>query len=232
MPTERRRREGCRPSSDTDLSGAHLPDAIASSVQAGGVCSHVIVALACARGCPLRGIESALRHRPTVALVFVVRLLVGGLPILRIRDNVRAHRSLGGRLLLNFLRRRDGFVLTYGAVILIVGVIRVVVRNAAPPIGGVIERQRRKIKPEPKAAPAPATPPETMVKSAIAVVKSATAVVKSVAAAVPSTTAAVPAATATATATATVESTTTAVACSQRGSAAQRQCRETGEYER
>ncbi|MEA3141895.1 MAG: hypothetical protein QOK23_4064 [Gammaproteobacteria bacterium] len=147
-----------------------------------------------------------------MALVFVIGLLIGGLATLRIRDDVRAHRSLGGRLLLHFRRRRDRFVLTYRAVILIVGVIRVVVRDAAPPKCRVIERQRREI--QPKSKTTEATPPETIVKPAIAVVESVTAIMEAMStAAVESTTAAV--------------EPTTVVACSQRDSAAQRQCPET-----
>ena len=109
-----------------------------------------------------RRVVARLTHRPLMALVLVLRLLVGCLTILRVRDQFaaaspgrRRARRLHAPLLFKPFRRSDGLVLLHVRVISVVGVISVVVRHAAPPIRLVVQRQGREVQPETQTAPTP-----------------------------------------------------------------------------
>ncbi len=82
----------------------------------------------------MSGIKSALRNGPPMALEFILRLLIGGLAVLRVGDQISAgSRLLGRDLAFETCRGRDGLVLPDITVIDVVGVVGVVIRNAVPP---------------------------------------------------------------------------------------------------
>jgi hypothetical protein len=125
-----------------------LLHAIAATIQTGRLSSHVIQALSC-RGCrrgALRGIEATLNCRPMVALVLILRLLRRSQSVFRISDNIRSSWFLCLGPIPRWWRWRDDHILTHASVIPVVGVISVVVGNAAPPHRGVIPGGRSEIK--------------------------------------------------------------------------------------
>src|ERR1019366_6212741 len=159
-------------------------DAVAPPIEAGGLCPHIVgtLRLSRRRGRTLGGIEPALGDRPMVALVFVLRLAVGPLALLGVGDEVRADRRLFGVLTLSFRRRRHGDVLTNPAVVPVVDVVRVVIRNPVPPECGVIERQRGEVEPEPEPGPPPTPAAIVAAAPAVAATVPVTAVIPAVAA--------------------------------------------------
>ena len=142
-----------------------LLHAVAAAFQAGRLRTHVVAALVrrCRRA--QARVKAALAHRPLMAVELVLRLLIGALPVLRVRDQIGTARRRGGcrravgHLRLQAGRRRDGHVLAGVRIPGVIGVVGVIVRNAAPIVGRVVIRQRREIEPNPETpTPAPAAP--------------------------------------------------------------------------
>ena len=100
---------------DTEVHEHHRVNAVAAEDAAQGWDVGVIATdgdadMAAIDGTSVGRIEAALSGRPMVALVFVLRLLLGALAVLRVCDEVRADRFLCAVLTLNFRRRGDGFL--------------------------------------------------------------------------------------------------------------------------
>src|SRR5882672_10156594 len=90
-------------------------------------------------------VEPGLRRRPLVTLVLVVRLLIRGLAVLRIDEQIVARWCLGARTLI--IRRVYDLVAALSVAPYIVAVVGVVVRQPADPQRGVKRRQHRDERP-------------------------------------------------------------------------------------
>jgi hypothetical protein len=126
-----------------------LFDAVAAPFQARSLSPQIVGSVA--RRCPaprLSRIKAGLAHRPLMALEFILARLLLGLTVLRVGNQVRPSRRspLTAILILKTGWRSNRFVLTHTGIPAVVGVIGVIVRNPAPPIGRVIIRQRCEIK--------------------------------------------------------------------------------------
>src|SRR5579863_8846387 len=89
-----------------------------------------------------------------MALEFIARLLLGTLSVLGVDVQIGA-QLLCACLALQAWRRGHGLILANDAVPAVVVARSVIIGNALPPQGGVVERQRGKEKPVTQAAPAP-----------------------------------------------------------------------------
>src|ERR1700689_512592 len=120
----------------------YLLDAITAALETGRLCSHVIRTGPRPRpACGLGGVEPRLGGGPAMALELVLTQLIVALTILGVRNQLRGRRSLA----LKPGRRTHRFVLADRGVPPIIGVVRIVIRNPAPPIGRVIIGKSRKI---------------------------------------------------------------------------------------
>src|SRR5882762_8983444 len=88
-------------------------------------------------------VEAALRRRPLVTLVLVVRLLIRGLTVLRIDKQIIARRCLGARALIIRRLYDFDFITIFCVAPRIIGLVGVVVRESADPHRGVKRRQHR-----------------------------------------------------------------------------------------
>src|SRR6267378_4432445 len=191
-----------------------LLDGIPPALEAGRLRSKVIRTPARQRRARHLGrIEPRLAGRPAMALELVLPQLLLGLTVLRVHDQRPGYpRRRRRSLALNLRGWTYRFVLANRRVPPIVDVIRIVVGNAFPPDGRVIERQSRNIQTQPDACPAPrpvpaavaaspaiiAAPPPVVAASpavAAAVATISTAIAPAVAAVIAATVAAVIAAT-------------------------------------
>ena len=145
-----------------------LPGAIAPAIETGAHCAAVV--LRAAGGLPPRVDPATLRDGPLVTLVAIRRLLLIGLAVLRVHVHIPvtalravARRGRGnasrwrwaaviGRGCLIADRRRIGDYVAVGVLVpRVVDVIRVVIRNAPPPVGRIKGGKHRQ---EPGIAPA------------------------------------------------------------------------------
>src|SRR5580698_7377903 len=148
-----------------------LFDAVAAPFKAGSLGPKVVGSIAGRRSAAgLSRVKAGLANRPAITLEFVLALLFLGLTILWVGNEVRrARRSWSATLSLQSGRRRDGLILAHAGIPAVVSVIGVIVRNAAPPIGGVVIGKRCEIEAERYAAPTPAPRPPKAAAPAVAI---------------------------------------------------------------
>src|SRR5581483_10958633 len=125
-----------------------LLDCVPSSLQASPYRTIVVSPLAAGllgghAAATDRGVEPALTLRPAMALVPVLGLLLIGLPVLRVDEQVIARGRLRARGSSAAVRRSYDFILLLRLPPHVVRVVRVVVRDAAKPYGRVERRKHR-----------------------------------------------------------------------------------------
>src|SRR6267378_1750424 len=161
-----------------------LLDGIPPALEAGRLRSKVIRTPARQRRARHLGrIEPRLAGRPAMALELVLPQLLLGLTVLRVHDQRPGYpRRRRRSLALNLRGWTYRFVLANRRVPPIVDVIRIVVGNAFPPDGRVIERQSRNIQTQTDACPAPRPVPTAVATISTAVATISTAIAPAVAA--------------------------------------------------